>query len=352
MGARYHRPAHHQLALRGAAAHWTLRPRDADLHPRRGAAAGRLRDGHARLEGVRRSRHLRRTAAGQPDPPPGQGWREAGYPGVTGITKRLLEHWRDPEETRLPPVLLLPAGGHRDPDLADRGARSRAAGHRSIPGDGGPFMRLCAKMATGSGKTIVMAMLIAWQVLNKVTYPQDTRFSKNVFVVAPGPDGQEPACRSRCPPVRAITTTSSTSCPPALHGPPAPGRVLVRNWHALNWETRGADSPRSEAWTSAAPRATRPTSARCWARWPTPGTSWSSTTRRTMPGACPRSRRSRGVSKEDIEEATKWIGGLDRIHRARGILGLLRLLGHALRALGQAEHRGGAVRAGSSATSA
>ena len=25
-------------------------------------------------------------------------WREAGYPGVTGITKRLLEHWTDPEE--------------------------------------------------------------------------------------------------------------------------------------------------------------------------------------------------------------------------------------------------------------
>jgi type III restriction enzyme len=29
-------------------------------------------------------------------------WREAGYPGVTGTTRRLLEHWRDPEnfETR------------------------------------------------------------------------------------------------------------------------------------------------------------------------------------------------------------------------------------------------------------
>ena len=43
-----------------------------------------------------------------------------------------------------------------------------------------------SKMATGSGKTIVMAMIIAWQVLNKVTYPQDTHFSKYVFVVAPG----------------------------------------------------------------------------------------------------------------------------------------------------------------------
>jgi type III restriction enzyme len=25
-------------------------------------------------------------------------WRKAGYPGVTGTTERLLEHWRDPEE--------------------------------------------------------------------------------------------------------------------------------------------------------------------------------------------------------------------------------------------------------------
>ena len=55
-----------------------------------------------------------------------------------------------------------------------------------IPGDGGEFTRLCSKMATGSGKTILMAMLIAWQVLNKVTYPQDKRFSKNILLIAPG----------------------------------------------------------------------------------------------------------------------------------------------------------------------
>jgi type III restriction enzyme len=29
----------------------------------------------------------------------------------------------------------------------------------------------------------------------------------------------------------------------------------------------------------------------------------------------------RGVAKADIEEATRWIGGLDRIHRSRGLLG-------------------------------
>ncbi len=41
-------------------------------------------------------------------------------------------------------------------------------------------------MATGSGKTIVMAMLITWHALNKAAYPNDARFSKNFLVIAPG----------------------------------------------------------------------------------------------------------------------------------------------------------------------
>ncbi|MGC5075365.1 DEAD/DEAH box helicase family protein, partial [Escherichia coli] len=44
-----------------------------------------------------------------------------------------------------------------------------------IEGDGSSFERWCSKMATGSGKTIVMAMIIAWNFLNKVTHPMDTR---------------------------------------------------------------------------------------------------------------------------------------------------------------------------------
>ena len=41
-------------------------------------------------------------------------------------------------------------------------------------------------MATGTGKTIVMGMLITWHVLNKVAYPTDKRFSKNFVIIAPG----------------------------------------------------------------------------------------------------------------------------------------------------------------------
>ncbi len=41
-------------------------------------------------------------------------------------------------------------------------------------------------MATGSGKTVVMAMLIAWQVLNKGANPRDGRFSDSFLIVCPG----------------------------------------------------------------------------------------------------------------------------------------------------------------------
>jgi type III restriction enzyme len=48
------------------------------------------------------------------------------------------------------------------------------------------FVRYCTKMATGTGKTLVMAMLISWSVLNKLYYPQATWCSDAVLIVAPG----------------------------------------------------------------------------------------------------------------------------------------------------------------------
>src|SRR4029078_168601 len=46
--------------------------------------------------------------------------------------------------------------------------------------------RMAFKMATGSGKTVVMAMLVAWQALNKLANPYDKRFSTRFLVVTPG----------------------------------------------------------------------------------------------------------------------------------------------------------------------
>ena len=97
-----------------------------------------------------------------------QAWREAGYAGVSGITKRLLEHWRDPEERRDRRFFFCQLEAIETLIWLTEASPAERQGI-DIPSDGGDFTRLCAKMATGSGKTIVMAMLISWQVLNKVT---------------------------------------------------------------------------------------------------------------------------------------------------------------------------------------
>jgi type III restriction enzyme len=244
-------------------------------------------------------------------------WRAAGYPGVTGTTKRLLEHWTNPEdfETRrfffcqLEAVETLIW-------LAEAHAAEKVG--IEIPSEGGQFRRLCAKMATGSGKTIVMAMAITWHILNKVTYPQDARFAKNVFVIAPGL-----TVRNRLavlePSHPANYYESFRIVPDTLLENLRQGRVLVRNWHALNWDTeekirkkrsvdkRGAKG--NEAYVRdvlgdmANAQNILVINDEAHHAWRVPAES-----------------KIKGISKTEIEEATKWVGGLDRIHQVRGIL--------------------------------
>ena len=114
-----------------------------------------------------------------------EAWRKAGYPGITGITKRLLEHWTNPEEYETRRFFFCQLEAVETLIWLSEAPAAEKVGI-DVPSDGGEFTRLCAKMATGTGKTVVMAMVIAWNILNKATYPQDTRFSKNVLVVAPG----------------------------------------------------------------------------------------------------------------------------------------------------------------------
>ncbi|MCO5221380.1 MAG: DEAD/DEAH box helicase family protein [Thermomicrobiales bacterium] len=117
-------------------------------------------------------------------------WRIGGYLGVTPTTARLLEHWSDPDRARrlffcqreaLETVIYITEVAHKFGDgwIADR---LREANDQSNPG----LPRMAMKMATGSGKTVVMAMLIAWQTLNKLAAKQDKRFSDSFLVIAPG----------------------------------------------------------------------------------------------------------------------------------------------------------------------
>ena len=104
---------------------------------------------------------------------------------MTGITKRLIEHWNDPEEFENRRFFFCQLEAAETLIWLAEAPPSERVGF-DIPSDGGALNRLCAKMATGSGKTVVMAMVIAWHVLNKVANPRDVRFAKNILVVAPG----------------------------------------------------------------------------------------------------------------------------------------------------------------------
>jgi len=115
-------------------------------------------------------------------------WRASNWNGVTPYTRKLLAHWAVREE----PVLFCQreavetaiflaeiAGRHGTADY-----RRRLEPENALHNDGLP--RVGLKMATGAGKTVVMAMLIAWQTINKVHAPRDGRFARRFLVVAPG----------------------------------------------------------------------------------------------------------------------------------------------------------------------
>ena len=113
---------------------------------------------------------------------------EGGYLGVTIVTRKLLEHWHD-ESARQHPFYFCQLEAIETLIWWVEGAEAYKQGIY-IPGDGGPWERLCNKMATGAGKTTVMAMIITWQVLNAMTYPKRNKeFSRAVFIVTPVSSG-------------------------------------------------------------------------------------------------------------------------------------------------------------------
>ncbi len=244
-------------------------------------------------------------------------WRESGYPGVTGITKRLLNHWQDPEERKDRRFFFCQLEAIETLIWLTEAPDSDKTGIE-IPSDGGEFSRWCNKMATGSGKTIVMSMLIAWQVLNKVNNNQDKRFSKNVLVVAPGL-----TVRSR---LSVLNPTDEENyyeefniVPSGLMDSLRLGKVKIINWHALAWQSeekiakkksvdkRGAKSDEAYVKEVLGDMANASNliviNDEAHHAWRLPAES-----------------KVKGVKKEDIEESTIWVGGLDRINNARGIL--------------------------------
>ena len=128
----------------------------------------------------------RRVDAWRNLPDPAQ-WR------VTPETARLLQHWRhhrfsgirpffcqvEAAETAIWLTEVAPQAGRAGRDFLDHLANANRDANPDLP-------RLALKLATGAGKTTVMAMLIAWQTVNAARRPQSSRFTRSFLVVTPG----------------------------------------------------------------------------------------------------------------------------------------------------------------------
>lgn len=117
-------------------------------------------------------------------------WRNNGYTGITKTSRDLLNYWRD--ETRENKLFFCQIEALESlifiNEVAEKTGESWIINElkkANADANAGLF-RLAFKMATGSGKTVVMAMIIAYNTLNKIRYPQDTRFTDAFVIITPG----------------------------------------------------------------------------------------------------------------------------------------------------------------------
>jgi len=124
-----------------------------------------------------------------------QAWRSLPNPadwGVTPTTARLLQYWRHHQFEGIRPffcqveavetVIWLTEVCRKQKSLKHIWTHIEGANEEANP----ELLRLAMKMATGAGKTTVMAMLIAWQTVNAVRSPASSHFSRGFLIVTPG----------------------------------------------------------------------------------------------------------------------------------------------------------------------
>lgn len=248
-------------------------------------------------------------------------WRKQGYAGATRITRQLLSRWHDTSLRRpdsrffycqleaIETIIWAHEIGRDDALI------------RSLEGDGGPFQRLCCKMATGTGKTVVMAMLIAWQVLNDLA-DRDGGFTRNILVIAPSI-----SVRRRLAVLKpgephnyyekfAITDGSGLE---KLNR--ASRRIMIYNWHVL---MNAAEQKRPKAAGQAA-RILRdvPVSDSAFSKRVLGHTARNILVINDEAHHAWRPRNNdgkvRGDMRDEEERATRWMEGLDKIRSDRGI---------------------------------
>ncbi|WP_439817484.1 BPTD_3080 family restriction endonuclease [Zavarzinia sp. CC-PAN008] len=123
-------------------------------------------------------------------------WRALPNPDqwlVTPETARLLQHWRSTAFQGIRPFFCQVEAvetaiwlAEVAPKLGARASKFRAHIEGANAQANPDLFRIALKLATGAGKTTVMAMLIAWQAINAARHPGAKAFSRGFLIVAPG----------------------------------------------------------------------------------------------------------------------------------------------------------------------
>jgi type III restriction enzyme len=173
-------------------------------------------------------------------------WRAIASPGAWGVTPetaRLLQHWRHHDFAGIRPFFCQVEAVETVIWLTEV-APNDASGKRFLEHlananhDANPdLMRLALKLATGAGKTTVMAMLIAWQTVNVVRRPQSRRFTRGFLVVTPGITIKD-RLRVLYPNDPDAYYASRELVPPDMLDDVKRARIVVTNYHAFKRRER------------------------------------------------------------------------------------------------------------------
>jgi len=172
-------------------------------------------------------------------------WRRGGYLGITKTTSRLLEYWQRPD--REPRLFFCQIEALETLIYITEAAKKYGDAWiendlRSANEDANPLLyRTACKMATGSGKTVVMAMLIAWHVLNKNANKQDARFSDAFLIVTPGITIRD-RLRVLLPSDPQNYYRKMDIVPPDLIEQVGKAKIIITNFHAFKLKERNSAS--------------------------------------------------------------------------------------------------------------
>ena len=168
-------------------------------------------------------------------------WRAIPDPNdwrVTPETARILRHWRSHRFSGVRPFFCQVEAAETVVWFTEVARRSKAGREllqhlEDASRDANPDLsRLALKLATGAGKTTVMAMLIAWQTINAVRHPGSPRFTRGFLVVAPGITIRD-RLRVLLPNDPNSYYNSRELVPAEMQRDLDRAKVVITNWHAF-----------------------------------------------------------------------------------------------------------------------